>query len=117
MMRNVASATAAVALATIAVTTAPAEADRRGYYAPERGYVVARSDFGNGRVSGPVRETRLGPQVRLPGGNWIYCKQSCSETLRVNTVDFWHSQEGAGPDAATTHEGGIFGNLGILFGW
>ncbi len=62
------------------------------------GYVVAESDYGHGKVRGAVRETRLGRQVRLPGGTWVYCRQSCSETLRVETVDFWHTPRGGGAD-------------------
>ena len=57
------------------------------------GYVVAESQSGNARVSGAVRQTSLGPQVQLPGGSWIYCRTSCSDTLRVETVDFWNSRE------------------------
>ena len=93
------------ALLCIAVSTT-SEAGRRGYdnYG---GQVVAESRFGNGTVVGDVRQTRLGPQVRTPGGNWLYCKRSCSETLRVNTVDFWQN-EGAG-DGATDSEDGILG--------
>ncbi len=110
---------AALALATataFAITTTVSEAGRfkRGYN--EGNYVVAESEYGNGRVAGPVRHTRLGRQVRLPGGNWVYCSRSCAETLRVKTVDFWHSDEGAGPQNSTTNEGGIFGKLGITFG-
>jgi hypothetical protein len=30
--------------------------------------------------------------VRLPGGTWIECGRSCSETLRQETVDFWESR-------------------------
>ncbi len=59
-------------------------------------YVVAQSRYGNDIVRGPVRQTSLGPQVRLPGGSWIYCKRSCSETLRAETVDFWEAQTGPG---------------------
>jgi len=69
-------------------------------------YVVAESRFGHGTVVGPVRDTRLGPQVRTPGGNWLYCARSCSETLRVNTVDFWENEQGAG-GSATDHEDGL----------
>lgn len=61
-------------------------------YAPRGGYVVAESRFGHGTVSGPVRETARGPQVRLPGGSWIYCRASCRETLREETVDFWETR-------------------------
>ena len=60
------------------------------------GYVVAQSRFGNGTVSGPVRRTSVGPQVRLPGGSWVYCKRSCSETLRAESVDFWEARQSPG---------------------
>ena len=55
------------------------------------GYVVAKSDHGNGTVRGRVRATRLGPQVRLPGGTWIYCEINCTYTLRINSVDLWEN--------------------------
>ncbi len=66
-------------------------------YGPVEGYVVAESRFGNGSVTGPVRP---GPMVRgrqifevqMPGGTWLECRRSCSETLRVETVDFWENQ-------------------------
>jgi len=75
----------------------PADAFRRPREDLSQGYVVAESKYGNGRVSGPVRLTDLGPQVRLPGGTWEYCRRSCSETLRVETVDFWEGrQDGRG---------------------
>ncbi len=61
-----------------------------------QGYVVAESRFGNGTVRGAVRQTSLGPQVQTPGGGWIYCKRSCSETLRAETVDFWEAQKSPG---------------------
>ena len=111
--------TAGLALATataFAFTTTVSEAGRfkRGYN--EGNYVVAESEYGNGRVAGPVRHTRLGRQVRLPGGSWVYCSKSCAETLRVKTVDFWQSDEGAGTHISTTQDGGSFGNLGLIFG-
>lgn len=93
------------ALLCVIVTTA-SEAGRRGYD-HHRGQAVAESRFGNGTVVGAVRQTRLGPQVRTPGGNWLYCKRSCSETLRVNTVDFWQN-EGAG-DGRLDQEDGLLG--------
>lgn len=60
------------------------------------GWVVAQSRFGNGTVRGAVRETNLGRQVQLPGGSWVYCKRSCSETLRAESVDFWEARQGGG---------------------
>ena len=80
-----------------------------GAYAPVEGYVVAESRFGNGTVAGPVRPGKFGPQVRMPGGTWIDCRRSCSETLRVETVDFWENK-GGGRDRID-NECGIFGCL------
>lgn len=103
------------ALVVVSATTADAGYRR----APENlsaGYVVAESQYGNGSVSGPVRMTGLGPQVRSPGGNWYYCRQSCSETLRVETIDFWEAQTNYGSTAAAEC-GGIFGCLRIERGW
>ncbi len=77
-------------------------------------FVTAESRFGNGVVSGPVRLTNLGRQVRLPGGTWEYCRRSCSETLRVQTVDFWETKSGGG-SGAITNECGIFGCLELRY--
>lgn len=107
---------ALAALLAIAGTVATADAGRlgfsrdKGYDGLEDGFVVARSRFGNGTVSGPVRATTLGPQVRLPGGTWEYCRRSCSETLRVETVDQWEARQGIGGEC------GIFGCLSVQFG-
>ncbi len=78
---------------------------------PASGTVVAESRFGHGTVTGPVRMTSLGRQVRLPGGTWEYCKRSCSETLRASTVDFWEAQNPTGTGA----ECGIFGCLTLRY--
>lgn len=53
------------------------------------GYVTAHSHDGNGSIRAPYRATDVGYQVRLPRGTWVYCRTSCAETLRVNTVDVW----------------------------
>jgi hypothetical protein len=62
------------------------------------GEVTAQSRYGNPQtVTGPVRRNgkdRL--EVRLPGGTWVECTRSCSETLRRQTVDFWQNYGGAG---------------------
>jgi len=110
--RNLLAAVAVVS-ALVWLVPAPADAGYRGRLSEDlsRGYVVAHSRFGNGTVSGPVRPTRLGPQVRLPGGTWEYCRRSCSETLRVETVDFWEGREDG--RAGLSQECGIFGCLDI----
>ena len=55
------------------------------------GYVVAKSWHGHGSIRARVRATSRGPQVKLPGGGWIYCAYSCKRTLRVNTIDLWEN--------------------------
>lgn len=101
-------------LLTVTLTHA-ADAGRRHHrdYVAVDGYVVAHSRHGNGSVSGPVRETSRGPQVRLPGGTWEYCRRSCSETLRVETVDIWEGREDG--RAGLAQECGIFGCLDFGF--
>jgi hypothetical protein len=99
----------AIAALTVALCVAgsvSAEAGRRGH-ARNDNIVVAESRFGNGKVSGRVRHTRVGRQVRTPGGNWLHCARSCSETLRVNTVDFWQNEQGAGSRGAIDQEDGL----------
>lgn len=88
-------------------------AGNRGYNGLDKGYVVAKSRFGNGSVIGAVRKAAKGLQVRTPGGNWIYCRASCSETLRAETVDQWENQgEMIGVGTAPL-ECGIFGCLDL----
>jgi hypothetical protein len=89
--------TASTALAGLLLATASLSAEAQGYrYGPSRGdYVVAESHFGKGTVSGPVRPGRHGLEVRLPGGTWIDCGRSCSDTLRRQSVDFWENQGGS----------------------
>ena len=71
--------------------------------------VVAESRFGHGTVTGTVRAARYGREVRLPGGTWEPCKRSCSETLRVSTIDFWEAQNGIGAAC------GVFGCLELRY--
>jgi hypothetical protein len=57
--------------------------------------VTVDSRYGHGTVSGPVRQgSRGNAEVRLPGGTWLDCGRSCSETLRRESVDFWESRGG-----------------------
>ncbi len=66
-------------------------------------YVVAHSRWGHGSVSGPVRRGSNGWEVRMPGGTWIECKRSCSESLRLATVDFWETQGRSPPDGGPNY--------------
>lgn len=96
-----------LALAVPAVLAAlPAEAQSRRQ-ASGGDTVVAESRFGHGTVSGAVRQGRTGLEVQLPGGTWIACRRSCSETLRVESVDFW---ENRGPQKVD-NECGLLGCL------
>ncbi len=55
-------------------------------------YVTAVSNYDvNERITAPVRRTRLGDQVKLPGGPWVYCEVTCRYTLRRQTIDFWNT--------------------------
>jgi hypothetical protein len=77
------------------------------------GFVIAKSRFGNGTMRGEVRRVALGWEVQLPGGRWVYCRRSCPETLRVETIDFFQSNmAGSGQ---LTNECGIFGCLDLKY--
>ena len=103
-----------------AVVSVSATADagwrKKRYLEVEEGRTVAYSRFGNGSTSAPVRATRKGAQVRLPNGRWTYCRTSCSETLRVKTVDLnEYPNRLVGGGGTFLAECGIFGCLDI--GW
>jgi hypothetical protein len=101
--------TAALLGAVVAGATEASASRWRG--GPEKSYVTAYSRFGNGSVSGPVRPTSMGYQVRLPGGTWIGCRTSCSETLRVQTVDIFENNGSLTGYGTILNECGIFGCL------
>jgi hypothetical protein len=80
-----------VAIPVAAGLVAPAEAGSRRAEAPRAGYVTAESRYSMDTITAPVRLTAQGRrEVRLPGGTWIECRRSCSNTLRQETIDFWH---------------------------
>ncbi|MEQ1578908.1 MAG: hypothetical protein ABL894_14840 [Hyphomicrobium sp.] len=92
-----------------------AEAGWRHRNQDEPGVVTAQSRHGNGAVTGPVRAGRTGFEVRLPGGTWTACRRSCSETLRVETVDFWENDGRLVGAGSAANECGIFGCLDIHY--
>jgi hypothetical protein len=55
------------------------------------GVVVACSQHGHGCIRGEVRNGPVGPEVRMPGGTWIGCKQNCRRTLREEALDFFET--------------------------
>ncbi len=104
-MRNLTAGLAAVAFASglaFGGFVSEAQAQR----ARDRGdpaYVYADSKFGHGSISGPIRRGRNGLEVRMPRGTWLECKRSCSETLRLATVDFWETQGRTPPDGGPNY--------------
>jgi hypothetical protein len=97
------AATVAV-VGVVGIATPPVVAAERG----SPGFVTAESNYGNGSVRGPVRRTAQGRlEVRLPGGTWIECGFSCSDTLRRETVDFWRNHGGGGPRAGGSDGPGL----------
>ncbi len=103
-----------------ATSIAPAAAEfrrDRGYNGVEKGYVIANSRFGNGSVRGSVRQARNGLQVQLPGGDWVFCRSTCSETLRVQTVDQFENGGRLIGYGTFGMECGIFGCLSLGARW
>jgi hypothetical protein len=87
-----AAVTAAVATVAV-IAAADAQQVRRG----KDGYVyvTAESRYSGASITAPVRvgaRNRL--EVRLPGGTWVHCERSCSDTLRRETIDFWQNHGG-----------------------
>lgn len=114
---NVLVAALAAGLSLACLMPADAGFNRsRGSNGLEEGGVIAHSRYGNGSVSGRVREARNGLQVQLPGGTWEYCRASCSETLRVETVDKFENADLKGYGTAA-QECGIFGCLDLGVRW
>lgn len=113
MTRRTLPAALALGLCALAPASLTAEA---GFRRPPEGDVaVAVSRYGNGTVTGPVRAARTGYEVRLPGGTWVGCRRSCSETLRVETVDFYENEGRLVGYGTAQNECGLFGCL--EFAW
>ncbi len=104
-----------LALAGLALAVQSAAAGTRYGHGPIIGYVTADSHYGNGSVKGAVRNTPVGRQVRLPSGDWTYCRTSCSETLRVQTVDIFGNGDSMVGYGTMQNECGVFGCL--IWSW
>jgi hypothetical protein len=76
-------------------------------------FVTAESRFRNGSITEPIRRTDKGWEVLLPGGHWVYCRRSCAETLRVETIDFFNANSAG--SGQLTNECGIFGCLDLKY--
>jgi len=102
---------APVALLALALGALPAAAGELYGHGPTLGTVTAVSMYGNGSIRAPYRNTPVGYQVRLPHGTWVYCRTSCSETLRVQTVDMFARENQMGGYGTLQQECGILGCL------
>jgi hypothetical protein len=87
------------AIPVAAALVAPAEAGaRRAGEEPRSGFVTAESRYSSQTITAPVRVSADGRrEVRLPGGTWIECRRSCSNTLRQETIDFWYIRTNVDP--------------------
>ena len=116
-MRNASFVIRALAvLSAVPLIASSAEARHRRNLDSGGDYVTAVSRHSNGQVSGAVRGTDLGPQVQLPAGRWVYCRRSCSETLRVESIDFNQGDDVYVGKGTLGDECGIFGCLDIGLG-
>ena len=97
-----------------AALVAPAEAGSRPTPGePRFGFVTAESRYSTSTITAPVRVSAQGRrEVRLPGGTWIECRRSCSNTLRQETIDFWYIRSNVD---STGRDGP--GYLTFHFGW
>jgi hypothetical protein len=85
--------TAVLAVPVVASLVLPAAdaRSRRALEEPAVGHVTAESRYSSQTITAPVRVNAQGRrEVRLPGGTWIECRRTCSETLRQETIDFWY---------------------------
>ena len=99
---NFAARLGAFAFGFLVATVVAATAGPRDRYGSPSGhpdYVVAESNFGHGTVAGPVRRGARNFEVRLPGGTWVDCGRSCTDTLRRQSVDLWENIGRDAPDA------------------
>jgi hypothetical protein len=89
----IAAATFVVSLLATGAEAQPRRRDTGSGY----GYVTAESRYTSATITGPVRYGPHGRlEVRLPGGTWLECGRSCSDTLRRETIDFWYSRDPRG---------------------
>ena len=103
------------ALLVLALGVLPASAGELYGHGPTLGTVTAVSMYGYGSIRAPYRNTPVGYQVRLPHGTWVYCRTSCSETLRVQTVDMFARENQMGGYGTLQQECGILGCLHRTF--
>ena len=95
-MKMILGGTLAATMMLGVMGSADAQSRRKG---GGEGVVSTCSIYGNGCTSAPIRRASNDYEFRLPGGTWVSCRQSCKDTLRRETVDFWETQrENGGSD-------------------
>lgn len=101
----------AAGLAVVALPVVDAEAGFRRLRSQynDGEVITAYSRYSDRAVRGVVRHDPLGWQVRLPQGRWVFCRRSCEETLRVETIDRDNN-----PDANLTGGGTFLSECGIF---
>ncbi|MGQ0456906.1 MAG: hypothetical protein ACT4OU_07580 [Hyphomicrobium sp.] len=108
--------TALAMLAACASFASAGEANARRALDYQDGMTIeAVSRHGNGSQLGVVRSARYGWEVRLPRGTWVSCRRSCEETLRVETVDLFETEDALTGYGSAAHECGVFGCLEIRY--
>ncbi len=81
---------AMVGLGVLIWTIAPADAAKNRHGKQPYRSITVESNYTSDRVTGYVRQGRRGPEVQLPSGAWIPCNLGCANTLRSQTIDFYH---------------------------
>lgn len=56
------------------------------------GKVTACSTYGSDCYTAKLVRSPVGWKMRLKGGTLVDCSATCRDTLRRETVDFWHDQ-------------------------
>jgi hypothetical protein len=109
-MKSTAALAVLAGLAALSASTGSADA-RYGRAYEDSAAVTAYSRHGNGSISGEIRRGATGWQVRLPHGTWVYCRRSCEETLRVQTVDIFENDGRMVGYGTFQNQCGVFGCL------
>ncbi|OYW57273.1 MAG: hypothetical protein B7Y80_12330 [Hyphomicrobium sp. 32-62-53] len=82
----------AITLLALAVIPMPAEASPVTPREIREGKVTACSSYGSDCYTAKLVRSPVGWKMRLKGGTLVDCSATCRDTLRRETVDFWHDQ-------------------------
>lgn len=82
----------AITLLAVASISTPAEASPVTPREIREGKVTACSKYGSKCYTAKLVRSPVGWKMRLKGGTLVDCSETCRDTLRRETVDFWHDQ-------------------------